>query len=114
MTRRHEDRFIAAPRRHLPLWRVFWLDGVLASHIFFGVVLFLYPRLDALQLGALLGAFIAYTAWILRRVWINAFNVRNETYAHMARALTVAWSLNAVLVSFFLYLGYFGMVDVPL
>jgi hypothetical protein len=37
-------------------------------------------------------------------VWRCAFNVENENYAYIARALTVAWAINAALVLGFLEL----------
>jgi hypothetical protein len=93
---------------------VFWVYGVIASHAMFGLILALYPRVDSFALAALLLGFLLYTAWIMRAVWINAFNVEREVLGHVARALTVAWSLNAVLVSTFLLLGRLGAVSVPL
>ncbi|MNU05118.1 hypothetical protein D3C72_2498100 [compost metagenome] len=50
----------------------------------------------------------------MRSVWVNAFNVGNEAYGHVARYLTVAWAVNAVLVSGFLFLGHIGMVSMPI
>ncbi|SFQ26371.1 hypothetical protein [Pseudomonas borbori] len=101
-------------RGHTPLWIVFWIYGVLASQVYFGSILYFYRALGTLTLGALLAGFILYTAWIMRSVWVNAFNVGNETYGHVARYLTVAWAVNAVLVSGFLFLGHIGMVSMPI
>jgi len=95
------------------LWVVFWLYGVLASHAMFGLILLSYPRVGSPALAALLLGFLLYTAWIMRAVWTNAFNVGQEILGHVARALTVAWSLNAVLVSAFLFLGHLGAVSLP-
>lgn len=102
------------PRGHSRLWVVFWIYGVLASHLAFGAIVFAYPRVGTPVLAALLVAFVAYTAWIMRAVWVNAFNVEKETYGHIARALTVAWAINAVLVSCFLLLGHLGAVPLPI
>ena len=96
------------------LWVVFWIYGVLVSHVFFGAVLYFYRALGTPTLGVLLAGFVLYTAWIMRAVWVNAFNVGNESYGHVARYLTVAWALNAVLASGFLFLGHVGLVSVPL
>jgi hypothetical protein len=101
-------------RGHTRLWVVFWIYGVLISHLAFGAILYAYPLVTTPVLAAMLLAFLLYTSWIMRAVWVNAFNVDREVYAHMARALTVAWSLNAVLVSVFLLLGHLGAVALPL
>lgn len=96
-----------------PLWRVFWIEGVLLSQLLFGLILFLRTRVGSAAFGLLLTGFVLYTAWIMRLVWINAPNTRNENYTYIARALTVAWALNAVLVSLFLFLGHLGHIDLP-
>lgn len=102
------------PRGRSPLWMVFWIYGVLASHLFFGAILTFYRQVGTPLLALLLAGFVAYTAWIMRAVWVNAFNVQKEIYGHIARALTVAWAINAVLVSGFLFLGHLGAVTLPI
>lgn len=102
------------PRGRTRLWVVFWIYGVLVSHLAFGAILFTYRQLGTPLLAVLLAAFVAYTGWIMRAVWVNAFNVDKEIYAHIARALTVAWAINAVLVSGFLLLGHLGAVKLPI
>lgn len=99
---------------HIPLWRAFWIYGVLASHLMFGTILFVYREIGTLLLAVILAGFLVYTAWIMRTVWRNAFNVGNQLYGHIARALTVVWALNAVLVSFFLLLGHVGRIQLPI
>ncbi|WP_220815758.1 hypothetical protein [Pseudomonas paralcaligenes] len=89
-----------------PLWKVFWLHGVLVSHLLFGAILLLYQAIDSASLALLLLGFIGYTAWLLNAVWRNAGNVREAIYGEMARFLTVAWSINAMLVSAFLLLAH--------
>lgn len=89
-----------------PLWQVFWLQGVVLSHLIFGAILLLYQSLDSLSLAILLVAFVCYTAWVLNAVWRNAGNVREPIYGEIARFLTVAWSINAVMVSTFLLLAH--------
>lgn len=89
-----------------PLWKVFWLQGVLLSHLLFGGILLFYQQLDSVTLALLLTAFIGYTAWVLNAVWRNAGNVREPIYGEIARFLTVAWSINAVLVSLFMLLAH--------
>lgn len=88
------------------LWQVFWLQGVALSQLLFGAILLLYPQLDSASLALLLLAFLGYTAWVLNAVWRNAGNVRERIYGEVARFLTVAWSINAVLVSSFLLLAH--------
>jgi uncharacterized membrane protein YqhA len=102
------------PRDHTPLWVVFWIYGVLISHLIFGAILYFYRQLESPILAALLIGFLAYTAWIMRAVWVNAFNVQREIHGHIARALTVAWAINAVLMSLFLFLGHLGAVTLPI
>jgi hypothetical protein len=97
-----------------PLWLAFWVYGVLASQLLFGAILLLFRGISTPALAALLAGFLLYTAWIMRTVWRNAFNVGNEVFGHMARALTVAWALNATLVSLFLLLGHIGKVRLPI
>jgi len=100
-------------RGSTPLWVVFWIYGVLASHLVFGAILFFYRHMNTTALVLSLFGFVAYTACIMRAVWMNAFNVEKEVYGHIARALTVAWSLNAVMVSGFLFLSHLGAVALP-
>lgn len=102
------------PRGRTRLWVVFWIYGVLVSHLLFGAILYFYHQLGTPLLALLLFAFLVYTAWIMRMVWVDAFNVRKELYGHIARALTVAWAINAVLVSVFLFLGHLGAITLPI
>ncbi len=101
-------------RGRTPLWIVFWVYGVLASHLLFGTMLTLYARVSTPVFGALTAVFVLYTAGIMRLIWINAFNVRNEWLTHVSRALTVVWVLNALLVSVFLFLGHAAGQALPL
>lgn len=102
------------PRGRSRLWVVFWIYGVLTSHLFFGAILYFYRQIGTPLLAVLLAGFVAYTAWIMRTVWVNAFNVQKEIHGHIARALTVAWAINAVLVSGFLLLGHVGAMTLPI
>ena len=76
------------------------------TFLLFGGILLFYQQLDSVTLALLLTAFIGYTAWVLNAVWRNAGNVREPIYGEIARFLTVAWSINAVLVSLFLLLAH--------
>lgn len=101
------------PRGRTPLWVAFWIYGVLVSQLFFGTILYLYRDSSTLMLAVLFLAFLLYTAWIMHTIWINALNVKNEVWGYLARWLTVAWALNAVLVSSFLFLSHLGKVTLP-
>ncbi|WP_297145164.1 hypothetical protein [Thermomonas sp.] len=86
-----------------PLWKVFWLYGVLPSNLLWLAVAWLVdhhqrPGLTLLLLAALLG----YTSWIVPAVWKAAPNVKDPRYSVMAQALTVVWAINTVLIVFFL------------
>jgi hypothetical protein len=95
-------------RGHGPLWKAYWLYGVLGSNVL-ALTLFVLMERSALgtvwfQLVLLLLA--AYTVWIVVSVWRCAFNVETPMYGHMARALTVAWAINALLVLGFLEIEF--------
>lgn len=83
-----------------PLWRVFWLYGVFFSTVV--TTLFLWVVSQDIHFLAidqvLVIAFIPYTVWLLISIWRCAFNVSQELYGHIGRALTVAWALNAALL----------------
>ncbi len=96
-----------------PLWVAFWLYGVLASQVLFGTIMLAFNQVDTLLFGALLLVFVAYTAWVLNTVWRNADNVREPKHGQIARFLTVAWSINAVLVSGFLFLSHLNALTSP-
>jgi hypothetical protein len=90
-------------RGRLPLKRVFWLYGVLTSSAVTAVFVALVrqggPGLGLRQL--LLAAFVPYTVWLLVSIWRCSDNVRNRYYGRMARAMTVAWAVNAALLIVF-------------
>jgi uncharacterized membrane protein HdeD (DUF308 family) len=98
-------------RGQTPLWLVFWVYGVLVSHLYFGAILYFYPRLETLAMAALLAGFVVYTAFITRAVWINVGNTHNETLGEISRYLTVAWAMNSVLVCGFLFLDHFRATE---
>ena len=101
------------PRGRTRLWVAFWIYGVLVSHLFFGAILYFYREISTPMLAVLFLAFLLYTAWIMRTIWVNAYNAENEVWTHLARWLTVAWALNAVLISAFLFLSRWGNVPLP-
>ena len=81
---------------HQRLSRVFWLEGVLVSHVLFLALLATYQYGTSMLLVAAVAAFIGYTAWIMRRIWLNAPNVERPELGTMARVLTIGWTINAV------------------
>src|SRR5262245_9469226 len=95
-------------RGHGPLWKAYWLYGVLGSNVLALILLLLMQRsaLGSALFQLLLLMLAGYTVWIVVAVWRCAFNVENPLYGHMARALTVAWALNALLVLGFLELQF--------
>ena len=94
----HASHAIHLPERS-PLWKVFWLYGVLPSNLLWLAVAWLVDH-DRLP-GATLGLLV-YTAWIVAAVWKVAPNAKDPRYGVMAQALTVAWAINTVLIAFFL------------
>jgi len=82
--------------------------------LLFGIVLLAFQQVSTPVFALLLLGFVAYTAWILVAVWRSAENVGRKDYGLIARALTVAWAINSVLVSGFLLLGHLGTVESPL
>jgi hypothetical protein len=91
-----------------PLWKVYWLYGVIGSNLLAASLLLLMQSrgLGGGWFQVVLLLLAVYTVWILISVWRCAFNVENPVYGHMARALTVAWAINAVLVLGFLELQF--------
>jgi hypothetical protein len=88
---------------HGSLWKVFWLYGVIPSNLLWIAVLWLMSRggMPGATLG-LLVFLLVYTAWIVTAVWRAAPHARDPRYGVLARALTVAWAINTVLLVFFL------------
>ncbi|KZC15949.1 hypothetical protein RHOFW510R12_00300 [Rhodanobacter sp. FW510-R12] len=88
-----------------PLWKVFWLYGVIPSCVLWGVIAWLMVG-DGVRgiVRGLLVVLLAYTAWIVAMVWHAAPNTTDARYGVLARALTVTWAINTVLMVFFLAL----------
>lgn len=86
-----------------PLWQVFWLYGVILSHVLWGGFMGLvYAGIGVLLVALLAIPLLIYTGWIIAAVWAAADNVREPAYGLMARGLTVAWGLNTIFVLGFL------------
>lgn len=89
-----------------PLARVFWIYGVLASTVV-TILFVMLVRIEGPGFGIhqfLILSFVPYTVWILVSIWRCAFNVENAYYGHLARALTIAWAINAALLVLFVEL----------
>lgn len=97
-----------------PLRRIFWIYGVACSQALFFSLLWLFNRVDSPLYALLLVGFVGYSLLITRLVWTNADNVRDKRLGVIARFLTVAWGLNAILVSGFLLLSHLGGHALPL
>ena len=100
-------------RGHGPLWTVYWLYGVLGSNVLALILFFLLYRgaVGSVWFQIVLLLLAAYTVWIVVSVWRCAFNVEKPMYGHMARALTAAWAINALLVLGFLELQFLEAVS---
>ncbi|HKJ95717.1 MAG TPA: hypothetical protein VKA32_08825 [Gammaproteobacteria bacterium] len=87
-----------------PLWHVYWLYGVLGSVVLLALLAWISRYTGVTPMAYTLGAvaLAVYTVWILVSVWRCAFNVRNRTWAHVARALTLFWALNVLFLTVFL------------
>jgi hypothetical protein len=93
---------------HGQLWKVYWLYGVLGSFVLALILLFLIRggAIGSVWFQLVLLLLAAYTVWIVVSVWRCALNVENPMYGHMARALTVAWAINALMLVVFLEIQF--------
>ena len=93
-----------------PLWKVFWLWGVVGSWILAALFLIAVLGLGISWPLYLVTAVImvCYTVWILVSVWRCAENAEQEHWGLIARTLTIAWALNVILVGAFLGLDLLG------
>jgi hypothetical protein len=113
MSRSHLSKFtteffaaeLRAWRGEQPLWKVFWVYGVVTSGVLitFYVIAFYVDRIALRQM--LLFCFAPYTAWILVSVWRCANNTEERIWGLFARLLTVAWACNTILILIFLQLN---------
>lgn len=94
-----------------PLWKIYWLYGVLLSVALAAVIavagLGHWVRLPGLI--AMLAGLAIYTGWILVSVWRCAENVEGGPFDYdpalwtsLARVLTVAWAINTFALSILL------------
>ncbi len=94
-----------------PLWRVFWLWGVLGSWILFGIFMLALSQLGLSWPLFLVTAaiMVPYTGWILSSVWACALNVDNYFWSNISRFLTGIWALNVGVVGGFLLIELIKM-----
>lgn len=86
-----------------PLWKVFWLYGVIPSNLLWLAVAWLMEHHQSPGTTlSLLVFLLGYTAWIVAAVWKAAPNAKDARYGVIAQALTVVWAINTVLMVFFL------------
>jgi hypothetical protein len=94
-----------------PLWKVYWIYGVLLSVVLAAIVAAAglrhwvsLPALIAMVVGLAI-----YTGWILVSVWRCADNIEGrplglepDVWSSLARALTVGWAINVLALSILL------------
>jgi hypothetical protein len=102
---RFADQFFApelsAWRGQQPLWKVFWLYGVVVSSALIGTYLFAFVVDQVALRQILVICFAPYTAWLLVSIWRCANNTHELLWSTLARFLTVAWACNAGLAVIF-------------
>jgi len=84
-----------------PLWRVFWLYGVIPSNVLWAIALWALSTQRHSLLWGMCAVLLVYTGWIITAVWRAAPTAKTPALGVAARGLTVAWGLNTVLVIFF-------------
>ena len=82
---------------HQRLSRVFWLEGA-GEPVVVPALLVAFQYGNATVLVLRCQAFIAYTAWIMRRIWLNAFNVSRAEFRHHGARAHHRRTINAVTV----------------
>lgn len=87
-----------------PLWKLYWIYGVLLSSVGGAAILgaVIQGALPVPILIILLAVALIYTGYILISIWRSAFNIESDplgidrdAWAWLARVLTVGWALNA-------------------
>ncbi len=94
-----------------PLWKVYWLYGVLLSTGLAVVIAAAGLRhwVSLPGLIAMLVGLAVYTVWVLVSVWRCAENIEGQPFGYdpelwtaVARTATVAWAINEVALSILL------------
>ncbi len=94
-----------------PLWKIFWLYGVLVS-TGLAVLIAAAGLLGWITLPGLIAMLVGlgiYTGWVLVGVWRCAENIEGRPFdfdptvwTWLARSLTVAWAINIAALSILL------------
>lgn len=87
-----------------PLWKIYWLYGVFGSLILAGLLMLPIEQTGHIRLGHYLlavGVLCLYSLWINVSVWRCANNVQRKEWGYAARALTVFWAINVILLLLF-------------
>jgi hypothetical protein len=94
-----------------PLWKVFWLYGVLVS-VGLAVLIATAAFQNWVALPALIAMIVGlviYTIWVVVSIWRCADNIEGRPFGYtpalwssLSRALTVAWVINALGLSMLL------------
>ena len=93
---------LRAWRGEQPLWKVFWIYGVVTSSVLITLYVIAFYADRAALRQVLLLCFALYTAWILISVWRCANNTEERVWGLFARFLTVAWACNTIMIVVFL------------
>ncbi len=92
-----------------PLGRVFWIYGVLVSAALSGLFLLTRAHGNAVGQQGLILLLACHTWWVLGAIWRSATRAEDDDYLHgCARAITLAWGINAALLLGFLEIGLIG------
>ena len=94
---------VRAWRGRLPLVRVFWVYGVLASLGLATLYLLAAQAHRSVLQQALVITFAAYTGWVLVAVWRCAEQEAPQFRA-LVRSLALAWAVNTIMMTGFLEL----------
>lgn len=98
-------------RGNEPLWKIFWLYGVLVS-VGLAVLIATAAFQNWVALPGLIAMIVGlaiYTVWVVVSIWRCADNIEGRPFGFepalwstLARALTVAWVINALGLSMLL------------
>ena len=94
-----------------PLWKIFWIYGVLVS-VCLAVLIATAAFRNWIALPGLIAMIVGlaiYTAWVVVSIWRCAENIEGRPFGlepalwtSLSRALTVAWVINALGLSILL------------
>lgn len=86
-----------------PLWKVFWLLGVVPScALWAALVWMLLSEASPIAILGIIGVLLLFTIAIITAVWASSANAADRRFGVLAKALTVVWAINSVLLLFFI------------